>query len=138
MNSAYNKKSGLTENELRKFGLVIGAVTAFLFGLLLPWIFERSFPLWPWIVLAILWVLALLLPRSLSPIYQGWMKIGYLLGWINTRIILGILFYLLFFPIAVIMRGLGKDPMKRKKDLAVTSYRVAHVKPEKNHVERPY
>ena len=67
------------------------------------------------------------------------MVIGNALGWINTRIILGILFYVLFFPIGMGMKLLGKDPMARKinrtKD---TSYRISCSRKNIELMEKPY
>ena len=126
------------KKELREFGLITGAIAAVLFGLLLPWLFDHKLPLWPWIVAGVLWAWALLLPASLQPVYRGWMAIGHVLGWINTRIILGIMFFIVFLPAGLIMRLLGKDPMARKIDKSQTTYRVTHARPKKDHVERPY
>jgi len=126
------------KKELRKFGLVAGAITAALFGLLLPWLFDRAIPLWPWIVAGVLWLWGGLLPGSLLPVYRVWMGIGHVLGWINTRIILGVLFYILFLPTGLVMRMVSKDPMARKIDKSEKSYRLESDRPTKNHVERPY
>ena len=43
------------------------------------------------------------------------MKLGLALGWINSRLILGVVFLLILQPIAIIMRFLGYDPLKLKK-----------------------
>lgn len=126
------------KKTLREFGLITGAIFAGLFGLLFPWLFERSIPLWPWILLSILWVWALILPASLLPVYRGWMAIGHVLGWINTRIILGIMFYIIFLPIGIIMKLFGKDPMARTIEKSQNSYRITNTIPKKEHVERPY
>lgn len=133
-----HKTPDLDKKGLREFGLITGAIIAVLFGLLLPWLFGRGLPLWPWIVFGILAAWALLLPTTLKPVYRGWMAIGLVLGFINTRIILGIMYYVMFVPIGLIMRLLGKDPMARKIDESKVSYRVTHARPNKNHVERPY
>jgi hypothetical protein len=114
----------MTKQKLRNFGLMMGSFVGILFGLLLPYLFSHGIPMWPWIVLGVFFFFALLLPYFLFPIYKGWMVIGHWLGWVNTRIILGILFYLVFFPMGVFMKLLGKDPMMRKlKRNEETSYR---------------
>jgi hypothetical protein len=134
-----NKQNGQPgKEELREFGLVTGAILAVLFGLLLPWLFGHVWPLWPWIAAGVLWGWALLLPASLLPVYRGWMAIGHVLGWLNTRIILGIIFYLMFLPVGLLMRLLSKDPMARSIDKSIATYRVTHARPKKDHVERPY
>ena len=124
--------------ELREFGLITGSIVAVLFGLLLPWLFSAGYPLWPWIVAVVLSVSGLVLPRTLTPVYRGWMAFGHVMGWINTRIILGIMFYLIVMPTGLIIRLFGKDTMQKKRDLKVSSYRVVNPEPKKNHFERPF
>lgn len=124
---------------LRNFGLTTGAIVALLFGLFLPWLFDRGLPLWPWILAAILGAWALVLPASLKPIYKGWMKVGLTLGFINTRIILFLLYYLIFFPVGLVIKLAGRDPMARALTPATDdSYRVASNKRDHTHFERPY
>ena len=124
--------------ELRSFGFITGGLTPVIFGLLLPWLFNHDFPKWPWIVSGTLLVWTLVLPKSLKPVYRVWMTIGLYLGWINTRIILSIMFYLIILPTGVIMRLFGKDPMARSMLREQKSYRVTSTVPDKNHMERPY
>lgn len=126
------------KKELRSFGFITGGLTPVFFGLLLPWLFEHTFPLWPWIVGGVLLVWALVLPMSLRPVYRVWMTIGQCLGWINTRIILSIMFYLIILPTGAFMRLFGNDPMARSITRDRKSYRVTSVVPDKKHVERPY
>ena len=128
----------LDASGYRKFGLSTGAIVLILFGLLIPWLFSLNFPTWPWILAGVLAAWALLAPTTLHPVYSGWMKFGLVMNWINTRLILGILFYGMFLPIGMVMRLFGKDPMHRKLDGAQSSYRVpSHDEPRDN-VERPY
>ena len=124
---------------LRKFGLTTGAIIVVLFALFFPWVFDvEKMPLWPWIIAGTLWVPALLIPAVLRPVYTTWMKIGHGIGWVNTRIILGLLFYVLILPMGLIMRLFGNDPMARKKDEAATSYRIESVSEPKDRLEKPY
>jgi hypothetical protein len=122
----------------RKFGLVTGAIIVVLFGLAIPWLFSLNFPRWPWILGGVLGSWALLLPSTLKPVYVGWMKFGNIMNWINTRLILGILFYGMFMPLGLVMRLLGKDPMHRKMDSGARSYRVECQPEVKENVEHPY
>ena len=135
MNSKHKQQSN---KELRTFGLTTGVMIVLIFGLALPWLFSRAFPTWPWIVTAILWSIALILPTALRPVFKAWMTIGHWLGWINTRIILGIMFYTVFFMVGLAMRSLGKDPMARKIDKKAGSYRVKSHTRSRDHVERPF
>ena len=122
----------------RKFGLITSAIVVVLFGLAIPWLFSFNFPKWPWIFAAVLGSWALLLPNTLKPVYVGWMKFGNIMNWINTRLILGILFYGLVLPFGLVMRLFGKDPMARKLDGELASYRVESHNDSKDNVERPY
>lgn len=129
----------LDKKGLRKFGITTGIIVVVLFAVFFPWVFDAaSMPVWPWIVAAMLWVPALLMPGSLQPVYRGWMKIGHSIGWVNTRIILGLLFYVFVLPMGLVMRLFGKDPMARKFDPSATSYRVKTVREPKERLEKPY
>ncbi len=125
-------------SELRNFGLISGIIVAVLFGLMLPWLVGYQWPIWPWIVTGILWVWALAMPGTLFLVYKPWLKFGHIAGWINTRIILGLMFYLVFFPAGILMRVFGNDPMARKLDSTVKSYRIISEPIDKDHIERPY
>lgn len=128
----------LDRKGLRKFGLVTGAIVAILFGLLLPWLFDHALPYWPWFIAIGLWMPAFLLPDLLRPIYNGWMRFGMVLGWINTRILLGILFYTLFTPISLVLKLLRIDSMRRKSDTQAKTYRVESENQPPDHMERPF
>ncbi|OQX05789.1 MAG: hypothetical protein BWK76_27015 [Desulfobulbaceae bacterium A2] len=132
------RKKKPSNKELRSFGVLTGAIAVLLFGILFPWIGDRAFPLWPWPVAVLLWVPAILFPDILAPVYRIWMSIGDVLGWINTRIILGILFFGIFLPVGMILRLLGKDPMRRDFNTPCSSYRVICQKAKRNHFERPF
>lgn len=122
---------------LREFGLLMGGMIAGVFGLLLPWLFDFAWPQWPWLVAALLGFLALVIPRSLTYIYYVWMILALILGWINTRIILAVAFYLLITPIGLLMQLLGQNPLKPK---AVTqdSYRLPTPVRSRDHMEHPF
>ena len=125
-------------SEMRKFGITMGAIIATLFGLLLPWLFEHDYPLWPWIAAGAFLLAAAAAPASLVPVHSAWLRIGHALGWINTRIILGLMFYTVFFFVAVLMKLLGKDPMSRKIDKTLDSYRVQSKQRAHDHLEKPF
>ena len=124
--------------QLKSFGLITGLAVLVVFGLLLPWLFSHGYPRWPWVIALVLWFFAFVRPQVLRPVSRIWLKIGHWLGWFNTRVILGLMYYTIFFITGVIMHLMGKDPMARKLDSSVNSYRVkSRVRP-KNHVERPF
>ena len=125
--------------ELRQFGLLFGAILVLLFGLLLPFLIGYSFPLWPWVVALLVTVLALLAPTALTPFYRGWMRFGLIAGFINTRIIMFVLYYALFVPTGLVMKLFGRDALARTTSGKTTnSYRVASAVRPNDHFERPY
>ena len=132
-----NPTKPMSRSELRKFGLVTAAMLVLFFELLIPWIWDTALPLWPLVAAGILVLMALLLPASLGPVYRVWMRFADVLGWINTRIILGLVFFAVFFPIGMIMR-LFNDPMRRKIDQAVDTYRITSTPPKPENMERPF
>ena len=122
---------------LRKFGFAMAAMIAGLFGLLLPWIFGRVLPIWPWIVAAALALPAWLMPGWLLPVHRAWVAFGAVMGWINTRILLAAMFYLLMLPVGLAMRLFGRDPMRRdRRDDA--SYRQPSTERAAQHMEKPF
>lgn len=128
----------LSREELRKFGIVTGAILVGLLGLLLPVLRGHSLPLWPWILVLPLWGLSVVSPGSLKSIYQGWMRIGLVMGFVNTRIILGIIFYGLVLPTGLIMRLFRHDPMAKGFDRQLNTYRVPSKQRPKASMEKPY
>ncbi len=123
---------------LRQFGLVTGGIVAALFGLFFPWLLETGIPIWPWVAGGVLAVWALTAPNSLKPIYRLWMRFGLLLSRVTTPLILGIVFFLVFLPVALIMKLLGRDPMARSFDAKARSYRVPSRKAPRENLERPF
>lgn len=131
----------VTTADLRKFGFIMGTMFVLLFGLFFPWIFDRTkdnWPIWPFIVLAVFWILALVAPQVLKPVNAIWLKIGNVLGWINSRIILGIMFFALIFPIGLLLKLFGKDSMNRKLSSTAKSYRINTKQRNKEHLEKPF
>jgi hypothetical protein len=124
--------------ELREFGLLMGGVIAGLFGAVLPWLLGHAFPHWPWVVAAGFVLVALLAPNLLQPVRRAWLAFGHVLGWINTRVLLGLLFYLVLAPIGLIMRLAGHDPMRRYLDAGTETYREKSRQQPTNHFERPF
>ena len=70
----------------------------------------------------IFFILAFTMPVLLKPIYILWMRLAFILGWINTRLILFIIFYFIFMPIGLGMRLFKVDLLDRKIDKHKESY----------------
>ena len=128
----------LDRKGLREFGLTTGAAVVVIVGLFFPWVLEAHWPLWPWMIAAPFWVLALVQPLWLRWIYRGWMRFGLLASWIMTPLVLGIVFFVMISPMAMVRRLLGKDPMRRTLDPDQKTYRVQSTKSPSEKLERPF
>ena len=108
-------KNNIQKKELKEFGILIGIVFPILVGWLLPTLSGHSFRIWSlWISIPAL-ILSQTRPQLLLYPYKTWMKIGYILGWLNSRIILGLVFILILQPIALIMKIFGYDPLRKSQ-----------------------
>ena len=108
-------KEIISKKQLREFGLLIGFGFPILIGWLLPSLFGHQFKTWTlWIGVPGL-LIGLTAPRLLYYPYKCWMVIGHFLGWINSHIILGLVFIFVLQPIAYIMRLTGYDPLRNKR-----------------------
>ena len=108
-------KDTISKKQLREFGLLIGFGFPTLIGWVLPSIFRHEFRLWTLWVGTLGLILGLTAPRLLKYPYKGWMALGHTLGWINSHIILGLVFIFVVQPIAYIMRLTGYDPLRRRR-----------------------
>ena len=127
----------ITSKQLRSFGLTVGGIFAVI-GFW-PIIFHYDGPRWWAVVVAgCLLIPAVALPKSLFWIHRGWMAVGHVLGWINTRIILGLVFYAIVTPIGLIRRWLGKDPMGQQLRPDLDSYRVTRKPRPASHLTKQY
>jgi Saxitoxin biosynthesis operon protein SxtJ len=102
------------ERNGRKFGLTMAGV-AVVFALLLLYKQRMNGAMILGAVAVAFALLALLLPKLLEPLEAVWMGFAGILGAINTRIILGVFYFLIFVPLGFIMRLFGRDTMKRRK-----------------------
>lgn len=104
----------------RNFGLVFTAAFLF-FGL---WPLRHRMPIRPWCLAlsgAILLV-TLIRPSLLHSANRVWTKLGILLGKVVNPIVTGLLFYLVFTPVAIILRTIGKDALRLKSDPEAKTY----------------
>ena len=123
---------------LRHFALTTAALVAALFGLLLPWLLHAHWPLWPWPVAGMLSLWGLIAPRTLRPVYRGWMRFGLLLSRVTTPLILTLVYALVFTPAGLLMRLFGKDPMQRRLAPKAATYRQPSTANPPDTLERPY
>jgi hypothetical protein len=123
--------------QLRSFGLIVAAGFAVI--ALWPAIFRsQTVRAWPLAISVLLSAGALICPALLRPFHYVWMKLGETLGWVNSRILLTVLFYLVVVPIGAIRRMAGKDSMQRKLQPSLTTYKVPRAPRPASHMLRQY
>lgn len=123
--------------DLRQFGLLIGGVFAVI-GLWPFAVRSESPRLWAMILGGLLILLGGVLPQSLKQIHSVWMKVGHVLGSINTRILLGIVYYLLITPMGLVRRLMGKDSLHRTFRQDAATYRVVRAKRPRQHMRNQF
>ncbi len=58
--------------------------------------------------------LALVAPSLLGPVHRLWMQVAHAMGWFNTRVLLGVVYFVVMTPTGIVMRLLGRDPLDRR------------------------
>jgi uncharacterized membrane protein YhaH (DUF805 family) len=111
----------------RSFGLVIAAV--FLLVALNPLRHGHTPRWWALAVSGVFALAALVKPILLARVNWLWMKLGILLGKIVSPIALGILFYGVLTPLAIVIRLTGKDPLRLRLDPRADSYWIVRKPP---------
>jgi hypothetical protein len=107
-------------HKLRKFGLTVGGAFL-LFGGIRSYFHFGNVSI---VLLGIggaLSVGGIVFPRALAPVEKWWMALAQVLAFINTRILLTVLFYLIITPIGLVTR-MFKDPLNRKLHDGSMSY----------------
>ena len=99
------KNINTDKKEIRKFGFLIGAVLIAI-SIFMLWKALSYYQL-VFVIGTIFIILGFFIPMVLKPIYIIWMTFATILGWIMTRVILAILFYLIVTPIGLIARVFG-------------------------------
>ena len=107
-------KEIISNKRLREFGLLIGFGFPLLIGWLIPVLTGHGFRVWTlWIGFPGL-LIGLNSPRLLYYPYKFWIKLGLTLGWVNSRVILGLVYMIVLLPISFVMRLIGYDPLRTK------------------------
>lgn len=126
-----------TAKDFRSFGLLMGGV--FLIVAIWPLVIhEESIQVWASLIAGVFGSMGMLFPKGLAPVYRVWMRIGEKLGWINSRILLSLLFFGMFTPMGLVMRLLGKRPIQPGYDPKASTYRILKKARAADHVLKPF
>jgi len=110
------------KKPVKDFGLLMAVV----FLVLSVVLFIRNKTVNPaFLVVALFFlILSLTAVGILRPLYTAWMKLAFLLSWVNTRLILILLYFCLFLPIGFFMKIFGADPIDKRIERSKKTYWV--------------
>jgi hypothetical protein len=103
----------VTDAQARKTAFIVGGVLL----LLAAWNFYKGRMTALYVLCGIacaLFIIGLLLPGVARRFHILWMRLAALLGYINSRILLSLMFYGVFTPYGLMMRSFGRDPLRRR------------------------
>jgi hypothetical protein len=104
----------------REFGLTMGAVL----GLLAAYLYWNEKESAPYFLSGgLLFITSgFFIPHTLKYVYMAWMCFAVVFGYFMSRVILSLIFIVLFIPVGLITRILRKDLLKEKWDINAQSY----------------
>ena len=108
------------KSDLRNFGIIVGIILLIISGFLF-WKEKESFQIFLAIGIT-LFLTAIAIPSVLKSVYWIWMIFAIILGWFMTRVILSLLFYVVFTSIGLTLRFFGKQFLELRWDKSKESY----------------
>lgn len=122
-----------SKSDFRKFGITIGVFLMVVAGFLF-WKGRESYTI---LLISglLLSILGLVMPIILKPVYWVWMVFAVILGWIMTRVILSLLFYIVITPIGLFSRLFGSNFLDLKWDKSKDSYWNVRTSTQRNNEE---
>jgi uncharacterized membrane protein HdeD (DUF308 family) len=109
----HGDESGVTDAQARKSALVVAAVLL----LVGAWNFYKG-RMTAVVVLAsigaALIVAGLFVPPAARAFHKAWMRLAVMLGNVNSRVLLTLMYYLVFTPYGLVSRLVGRDPLRRR------------------------
>ena len=110
------------KKDLRNFGTTFGIMLGILAGALW-WKGKDTYTIFA-LLSGAFFFFGLVLPNLLKPLQKAWMMFAVVLGWFMTRLILSVLFYVVFTFIGGVSRLFGKKFLGQKIDRSIKSYWV--------------
>ena len=114
------------KSDWKKFGITIAIILAII-GFFLLWKKNNNYDYILYLAAAF-FITGLILPSVLKPVYKVWMAISVVMGFIMTKVIMIIIFYLIVTPIGLIASLTGKEFLDMKIDKSAKSYWIAREK----------
>ena len=99
----------------RKFGWTFAGVFLFMGAFYHPWLIALA---------GLIAIVTLTRAEWLAPAKHAWMKLGDLLGKIVSPIVMGVIYFVIFTPVAYVMRLAGRDALSLRLDKTLPTYWV--------------
>ena len=104
----------------RTFGLIFAGIFSVI--ALLPMLSKSEPRVWALVIAGLFTLFSLAAPKLLAPLNRAWNRFGQFMHKIVNPLLMGLIFVLTIIPTALIIRLLGKDPMRRKLEPKTSSY----------------
>ena len=127
-----------SKKDLRKFGITVGSVLVVL--AIVFYFLDRSYFIYFGAAGLVLIIMGFISPVILKPLNKVWMGLAVVLGWLSSRIILLVVFYLVLTPISLIAKISGKKFLDLKYNSEKDSYWIKReiIKPDRSSYEKQY
>jgi hypothetical protein len=119
----FSRDDEIVGSSDRTFGLTLAGVGS-LIGTTKLWYGQESARWWL-AAAAILLVAAVIYPPALAPLNRLWLRLGLVLYKVINPIVMGLIFIAGVLPTGLVMRALGRDPLRLKRDAGAASYWIA-------------
>ena len=109
--------------DLRQFSWIVGGI----FALIGAWLWYKGSAneILRWALLGLggaLLVVGTAVPPLVRGFYYAWMSLAAVLGYVVTRILLTLFFFLVLTPVGLFFRLIGRDALKRRIDREASTY----------------
>ena len=124
---AFERDEEVVAGSDRSFGLVMAGALAVVTALN-AWHAGR---IWPWTagLAALFLIAALARPALLNPLNRLWLKFGLLLHRVVNPVIMGLVFYGTVLPTGLVLRAMGRDLLRLKREPEADSYWIVRTPP---------
>ena len=124
--------------QLREFGIGLAVIVVAIFWGLMPWVGDRPRPVWPIAVGGLLTLAAVIWPPAILPVYRLMLPVARVVGFINTWLLLGAVFFGMLLPVGLVLRGLGRLQYRTGFRSDLGTYRVEVPRDHVTRLEEPF
>lgn len=114
-----------SSRDLRMFAALL---MLFFVGVAGFWNWKTGKATGPLVLIGVSWAIGLIglaVPQAIRWVYVGWMLAAFPIGWVVSHLLLATIYFGVIMPIGLILRVLGKDPMRKAFDRTASTYWIA-------------